>query len=94
MAEDGGRCRPSSLPQFFHRSIRCEQRAGRVSLPSHDDFQKFLGGGQRQLAHAEIVDDQQRHRGQQFHVLFALAVQRGNRPIPPAARELRDTTTR
>jgi hypothetical protein len=37
---------------------------------------KTHGTALRRLAHPDVGDDQQRHRGQQFHVLFALAVGR------------------
>jgi hypothetical protein len=59
-----------------HGSIRCEKRTG-TFIAAHDDLQQFLGGGQRQLAHSQVVDDQQRHGGQQFHKLLALAIERG-----------------
>lgn len=44
-------------------------------IAAHDDFQRFLGGGQRQLAHVEIVDDQQWKGGELFHARSAAAVQ-------------------
>jgi len=38
---------------------------------------QFFGGGERQLAHAQVVDDEQRHGLQELHMLFARAVERG-----------------
>ncbi len=35
----------------------------------------FFGGGQGQLAHSQIVEDEQGHGHQELHVLFAGAVQ-------------------
>ena len=65
---------PSSFPPVLDRAIGGEQRGGAFVAP-HDDLQEVLGGGQRQLAHAEIVDDEQRHGGQRRHQLFARAVE-------------------
>ena len=59
----------------FYGPIRCQERAG-AFVAAHDDLQQFLGGGQRQLAHSQIVDDQQGHRREQFHVFLAIAIQR------------------
>lgn len=39
-------------------------------------LQQFFGGGERQLAHAQVVDDQQGHGHQKLHVLLARAVER------------------
>ena len=72
---DGGAVAEQLAP-VVHGSVRCNQRAG-AFVAAHDDFQQFLGGGQRQLAHAEVVDDQQRDGGEQFHVFLALAIERG-----------------
>src|SRR6266849_9090662 len=44
------------------RAVGSEQRTEALVAP-HDDFQQILGGGVRQLAHAEVVDDEQRHGG-------------------------------
>ena len=60
----------------FHRSIRRQQGAGALVAPHHD-LQQVLRRGERQLAHAEVVDDQQRHGGQRLHVLFARAIHDG-----------------
>ena len=57
-------------------TIGSEQGAEPFVAP-HDDFQQILGGGVWQLAHAEVVDNEQRHSGHRFHILFARAA--GNR---------------
>ena len=49
---------PSSFAPVLHRSIRGQQRAG-AFVAAHDDLQQILGGGVGQLAHAEVIDDQQ-----------------------------------
>ena len=72
---DGGAV-AEQLSPVFYGPIRRDQRAGSL-VASHDDFQQFLGGGQRQLAHSQVVDDEKRHGGEQFHVLLAVAVQCG-----------------
>src|ERR1019366_3109452 len=61
------------LTPVLDRAVGSEQSAESF-VTAHDDFQKVLGGGVRQLTHAEVVDDQQRHAGQRFHILFARAV--------------------
>src|SRR5262249_22964154 len=43
-------------------------------IATHDDFQEVLGGGVRQLAHAEVVNDEERHGGNRFHVFLACAI--------------------
>ncbi len=53
---------PRSLPQsstgrFEVRSVR------RAFVAAHDDLEEVLGGGLGQLPHPEVVDDEQRHRG-------------------------------
>ena len=70
---DGGTIAEQLAP-VFHRPIRRNQRASSF-VASHDDFQQFLGGGQWQLAHSQVVDDEKRHGGEQFYVLLAVAVQ-------------------
>lgn len=57
-------------------SVGSDQRT-RPLITAHDDLQQFFGGGQRQLAHPQVIDDQQRNRGQQFHELLAFAIERG-----------------
>src|SRR5260370_37591114 len=53
------------------------QQCASTFVAAHDDLQQFLGGGQRQLAHSQVVDKQQRHGGQHFQQLLALAIERG-----------------
>ena len=43
----------------------------------HDEFEEILGGGGGQLAHAKIVDDEQRHRLVLGHQFFARAIEGG-----------------
>ena len=44
--------------------------------PGVDGFlQQLFGGGERQLAHAQIVDDEQGHCHQELHLFFACAVE-------------------
>src|ERR1019366_8447700 len=52
------------------------QKCARTFVAAHDDLQQFLGGGQRQLTHSQVVDDQQRHGSQQVHKLLALSIER------------------
>src|SRR5215471_11228608 len=53
---DGGAVAEQLAP-VVDGSVRCNQRAGPL-IAAHDDFQQFLGRRDRQLAHAEIVNDQ------------------------------------
>jgi hypothetical protein len=48
-------------------AIGSEQRA-EAFVAAHDDFQQILGGGVREFAHAEVVDDEQRRRCHRFHI--------------------------
>ena len=64
------------FPPVFYGSVG-RQQCARTFVAAHDDLQQFLGGGQRQLAHSQVVDDQQRHGSQQVHKLLALAIERG-----------------
>src|SRR5262249_6664960 len=47
----------------------------RAFVAAHDDLQQVFGGGQRELAHSEIVNDEQRKRDDPLDVLFPGAVQ-------------------
>ena len=60
----------------FHRAVRGQHGAG-AFVASHDDLQQFFSGGERQLAHSEVIEDEQGDGHQELHVLFATAVQRG-----------------
>src|ERR1700704_1395814 len=46
------------LAPVLHWSIRGHDRTGPF-IAAHNDLQKILSSGQRQLAHAEIIDDEQ-----------------------------------
>ena len=72
---DGGTIAQQLAP-VLHWPVRRNQGAGSL-VASHDDFQQFLGGRERQFFHAEIVDDKQGNRGEQFHVFFSFAIERG-----------------
>ena len=54
---DGGNIAEQFAP-VFDRPIGSQQSADTL-VASHDNLQQILGGGVRQLAHPEIVDDQQ-----------------------------------
>ena len=68
---DGGDIAQQFAP-VLHRTIGGEQRA-EAFVTAHDDFQQILSGGVREFAHAEVVDNEQRHSGHRFHILFARA---------------------
>src|SRR5207302_7661804 len=63
------------LSPVFDWSIRSYQSAG-AFITTHDDLQQFLSCGLGQLAHAQVIDDQQRDGGQPVHHLFAGTFQR------------------
>jgi len=59
--ERGDRCGiPKQLPPTVDGSIRREQRR-RALVSPHDQLEEIFGRGVGELAHAETVDDQQRH---------------------------------
>ena len=72
---DRGRVAQPFSP-VFHRSIGGQHGAG-AFVAAHDDLQQFFGGGKRQLAHAQIVDDEQGDGHQEVHLLFARAIECG-----------------
>ena len=47
---------PSSLPLSSTGPVRSQDRAGEF-VAAHDEFEQVLGGGVRQFAHAQVVDD-------------------------------------
>ena len=47
------------LAPVFDGTVRGDQRRGTL-VAAHDDLQQILGGGRGQLAHAEVVEDEQR----------------------------------
>ena len=72
---DGGGVAEQLAP-VVDGSVRRQQRRGAL-VAAHDELQQILGGGVRQLPHAEVVDDQQRHGGEIGEVVLAGAVERG-----------------
>ena len=48
----------------------------RALVAAHDQLEQILGGGVRQLAHAEVVDDEQRDGRELGEVVLARAVER------------------
>src|ERR1022692_4704467 len=67
---------PSSLPQSSTKAVGGQHGAGPF-VAAHDDLQQFFGGGEGQLAHSELIEDEQRHGHQKLHVLFAGAIEGG-----------------
>lgn len=45
-------------------------------VPTHDHLQEILGRGVREFSHAEIVDDQERHRCEIGEKVLPRAVER------------------
>ena len=66
---DGGGV-TEELPPVVDRTIRGEHRRGPFVAP-HDQLEEVLGRGVGQLAHAEVVDDEQGHAGQLRQVVLA-----------------------
>ena len=66
---------PRSLPPIIHGTIR-RQRRRRPFVAAHDQLEEIFGGRVRQLAHAEVIDDQQRHGGQFREIVLARAGER------------------
>ena len=64
------------LAPVLHGTVGSQQRTGTL-VTSHDNLQQIFRGGQGQFAHAEIIDDQQRHRSQGLQVFFSSAVDDG-----------------
>ena len=80
---DGGTI-AEQLSPVFHWSVGGNKRAGSL-IASHDDFQQFLGGGQWQLAHSQVVDDEKRHRICAAFAIRSCRTMR-SRPAPSAIR--------
>ena len=53
------------------------QHRGRAFIAPHDQLEEILGGGVRELAHAEVVDDEQRDGGQFGQERLPRAIDRG-----------------
>ena len=68
-------CIPQQLSPILDRTIGSQQGTGTL-ISSHDDLQQFFSGSEGQLAHSQVIDDQQRHRFQKLQALFACAVDR------------------
>ena len=66
---DGGGV-AEQLSPVVDGSIRGEHRGGPL-VTTHDQLEQVLGGGMRQLAHAEVVDDEQGHAGQIGQIVLA-----------------------
>ena len=58
-----GRGVPEELPPILDRAVGGEDRGGAL-VAAHDQLEQVLGGGVGQLAHAEVVDDEQGDAGQ------------------------------
>ena len=74
---DGGGI-PEQFPPVVDRPVRGEQRA-RPLVAAHDELEEILGRGGRELPHAEVVDDEERHGGELGHLLAPGAVEGGVR---------------
>ena len=69
-----GRRIAEQLAPIFYRSIGSNDRTGALVAP-HDDLQQIFGRGQRQFAHPEIVEDEQRQRNYPLHIFPARAIE-------------------
>src|SRR5712692_700443 len=58
----------------FDRSIGGEERAGPL-VPAHDEFEEVLRCGAGELAHSEVIDDEQRDFGKEIEVQSSAAIQ-------------------
>src|SRR6266542_2105362 len=74
---DGGGVAEELAP-VFHGTIRRDER-GRFFVATHDDLEEILGRGVRQLAHGEIVDQEERDGGELRQVWLPRARQLGTR---------------
>ena len=76
--EEGGDGRgiAEQLPPVVDRPIRGEERA-RAFVPAHHELEDIFGGRGRELPHAEVVDDEQRHGGEIGQEDPARPVERG-----------------
>ena len=66
---DGGGV-AEELPPVVDGSIPGEHRGGPL-VTAHDQLEQVLGRGVGQLAHAEVVDDEQGHAGQLGQIVLA-----------------------
>jgi len=66
------------LPPVVDWSVRGKDGRG-AFVAAHHQLEEILGGGMRQLAHAEVINDEERDRGQVVQICLPGAVQRGIR---------------
>ena len=52
-------------------------QAGSAFIATHDDLQQILGRGEWELAHAQVIEDEQGHGGEEFHALLACLIESG-----------------
>ena len=71
-----GRGIAQQLPPVVDGSVRREQGRGPL-VAAHDQLQEVFGRGVRQLAHPEVVDDEERDGAQRSEEGLARAVERG-----------------
>ena len=62
------------LAPVVDRAVRGRQRTGSL-VATHDDFEQFFGRREGQLAHAEVIDDEQRDGHQPLQAFSARAIQ-------------------
>ena len=67
---------PSSLPQSPTGRFQVSTVEAAL-VAAHDQLEPVLGGSVRQLAHAEVVDDEQGHAGHFGHVVRVGVGERG-----------------
>ena len=77
---DGGAISQQFAP-VVDGSVRGEQSTGAL-IASHHDLQQFLGGGDGQLAHTEIIDDE--------NAIGQAAIQQGYRVLYRETHKLLD----
>jgi hypothetical protein len=70
-----GRGVAQQLAPVVDGSIRCQER-GRPLVAPHDQFEEIFGSRVRQLAHAEVIDDEQRNRREFSEVVLACTGER------------------
>ncbi len=63
------------LSPVLDRSVGGQDRAGPL-VAAHDDLEQILGGVGRELAHPEVVDDEQLDPLKIGHVLLAALIER------------------
>jgi hypothetical protein len=64
------------LAPVVNRPVGRENRA-RPFVAAHDDFEQVLGGCRRKFSHSQVVDNEQRNRRQEFHLIFASLIDGG-----------------